>query len=390
MDVFAIIKKYLYVLDLPENDKAVIVNILISALYFSYYCVARFSENLPAQFQITNLEYVYLTEQLSLVSILCLNILLLYILYLRRTNPGSMLPNNIQVYLIGQPLALYAILNGVTQLITGLLLGMLPFVGIILFNRKHVFYATCMMWIEIVALAFCVSAGVLPNAPLFVDSVKAAQVPLAFSLVQMALSLPVAVVMYAMGHALMQGLVLKEKKILELSRTDVLTGLWNRRYLNELLEHEIALTHRGLNCLSVILLDLDFFKQINDTYGHSAGDKVLIATTHVLRQNARETDYVGRFGGEEFLIVLSNCDVQSAVDVANRYRTMLEEHPIKIGDEVIHVTGSFGLTTLLPTDTPHYDKQVCLDQLINSADKALYDAKHQGRNCVKFRAFTEV
>lgn len=389
MNLSATLKKYLYVMDLPENDKAVIVNITVSLLYFSYFCVAYFSASLPSSMQITHLYYVHATEALSLISILCFNILLIYILYIRKTNPTSTLPSNIQLYLIGQPLMLYAILNGIPQLVTGLLLGILPFLGLILFNRKHVFYATLLMWVEIVVLTICVSIGLLPNAPLYIDQVKAAQVPMVFVLVQILMSAPIAIVVYIMGHSLMQGIVLREQKILELSRRDALTNLWNRRYLNEVLEHEIALTHRNLYCLSIMILDLDFFKKINDTFGHTAGDKVLLASAEVLQKCARSTDYVGRFGGEEFLVILPNCDAKGAVEVANRYRKSLEEQRIKVGDDVIQVTGSFGLTTMLRTNTREYNKQMSLDQLISTADKALYDAKAHGRNCVKFRALME-
>lgn len=389
VDIASIIKKHLYVMDLPENDKAIIVNLTVSLLYFSYFCIAYFSENVSSALQVTVLHYLHVIELLSLASILCLNILLVFILYVRKKNPSSTLPADIQLYFIGQPLALYAILNGIPQLVTGLLLGVLPFLGLILFNRKHVFYATCLMWIEIVALAFAVSAGLLPNAPLYVDQVKAQQVPLAFLLFQILMSAPIAVVVYIIGHSLMQGIVLREKKILELSRRDGLTGLWNRRYLNEIIEHEIALTHRNLYCLSVMILDLDFFKKVNDTYGHPAGDIVLTEVTEVLQKCARATDHIGRFGGEEFLIILPNCDAKMTIEVANRYRKTLAEHPIHIGNEVIHITGSFGLTTLLPSNTREYDLQRSIVELINTADKALYDAKAQGRNCVKFLAMHE-
>ena len=153
--------------------------------------------------------------------------------------------------------------------------------------------------------------------------------------------------------------------------------------------HEIALTYRDLYPLSVIIVDLDCFKRINDTYGHAAGDQVLMRAAEVLKQNVRAIDCVGRFGGEEFLIILSNCDEAKAIEVANRYRTLLEEHPIQIDDDVIYVTGSFGVTTLLPSNTSQYDLQRNLDQMITTADKALYDAKNQGRNCVKFLAMSD-
>jgi diguanylate cyclase (GGDEF)-like protein len=385
MDIMSVIKKYIYVIDLPENDKAIIITITSMLLYFSFFLIAYLSQGVSAEFQVANLYYLHVTQVLSLISMLCALIILIFTLYIRKKNPSSMLPGNIQLYFIGQPLALYAILNGIPQLITGLLLGVLPFLGLILFNRKHVFYATCLMWFEIVGLAIAVSLGLLPNAPLYIDSVKAAHLPMPFLLVQLSMSIPIAVVIYIMGHSLMQGISIRENKILELSRRDGLTGLWNRRYLNEVLQHEIALTHRNLYCLSVLILDLDFFKKINDTFGHQAGDKVLLSTTAVLQKCARTTDYVGRFGGEEFIIILPNCDAKMSIEVADRFRKSLEAQIITAGENAIKVTASFGATTMLPSNTTHYDMQMCLDDLIDTADKALYDAKEQGRNCVRFR-----
>ncbi|GAC1373854.1 MAG: hypothetical protein NVS3B3_09150 [Aquirhabdus sp.] len=343
---------------------------------------------MPEVAQIMNVDALHLSQEIGFASILFMNIFLLFILYMRKINPNSALPNNIQVFLIGQPLMLYAVLNGITQIVTGLLLGMLPLIGIILFNRKHVFFAAGLLWIEILILAVAVSLGYLPNAPLYVAQVKAEQVPIFFSLAQVLLSAPVAAMVYVMGHSLMQGLVLKEKQILELSRTDALTGLWNRRYLNEILEHEIALTKRNLYCLSVIILDLDFFKKVNDTFGHGVGDQVLLATTEVLLKSARTTDYVGRFGGEEFLIILPNCDAKMSVVVAERYRKALEEKQVSVGKDMVQITGSFGLTTMLPTNTCEYHMQLCLDKLVTTADQALYDAKENGRNTVRFRALS--
>lgn len=388
MDISATVKKYLYIIDLPENDKAIVVNIATSMLYLIFIIFSFFAEHIPAVAQVMNIETLHLAETIGVISIALMTVFLGFILYMRKVNPNSRLPNDIQIYLLGQPLMVYAVLNGMTQIVTGLLLGMLPLIGVILFNRKHVFYAAFLLWIEVVVLAMAVSLGYLPNAPLYVAAVKAAQVPVFFTLTQVLLSAPVAALVYVMGHSLMQGLVLKEKKILELSRTDALTGLWNRRYLNEILEHEIALTKRNLYCLSVIILDLDFFKKINDTYGHGVGDQVLLATTEVLQKCARTTDYVGRFGGEEFLIILPNCDAKMSVVVAERYRKALEEKQVKVGEKLIKVTGSFGLTTMLPTNTCEYHMEKCLDLLVTAADQALYDAKDQGRNCVRFRPLT--
>lgn len=156
-----------------------------------------------------------------------------------------------------------------------------------------------------------------------------------------------------------------------LSITDQLTNLFNRRYLDETLKHEIQRSARYEMTLSLILLDLDHFKAVNDSHGHDSGDQVLISVAEILRDNTRQTDIVGRWGGEEFLILATGTSLSEARIVAEKLRIALAD---KRHDDAGRVTASFGVVECHSDDTA--------STLVKRADKSLYKAKSQGRNRV--------
>lgn len=155
---------------------------------------------------------------------------------------------------------------------------------------------------------------------------------------------------------------------------DPLTGCLNRRAFNNQLDHDIAVTQRYDSNLSIILFDIDHFKQINDTYGHHVGDTVLKEIVKLTLSIIRKSDYLARFGGEEFVIVLPNTDMQNAALLAERLRKRFKEHKINIGEKSINITSSFGVAEL--------KKGYCRDTLIQDADAMLYRAKSLGRDRV--------
>ncbi len=163
------------------------------------------------------------------------------------------------------------------------------------------------------------------------------------------------------------------------SLSDQLTGLYNRRYLEEMLEKIAASTLRGKTLLGVLMIDIDYFKKVNDTYGHDAGDEVLKSLSQVLVNNIRQSDFVVRFGGEEFIIILQNLQSENSIAIiAEKIRHAFEETKIGINGKIISKTISIGTATF-PTDTNKIWKA------IKYADLALYEAKKTGRNkVVKF------
>ncbi|HLV81811.1 MAG TPA: diguanylate cyclase, partial [Chthonomonadaceae bacterium] len=154
-----------------------------------------------------------------------------------------------------------------------------------------------------------------------------------------------------------------------LATSDGLTGLKNRRAFRETLRHEFDYALRYRTPLSLILADVDFFKEYNDAFGHPAGDEVLVKVAWILQANARSTDFVARYGGEEFVILLPNTDRFGAITLAERFRLAIETAPWKGR----LVTASFGIASLALTTT---DPAL----LIGEADAALYASKNGGRN----------
>jgi diguanylate cyclase (GGDEF)-like protein len=165
-----------------------------------------------------------------------------------------------------------------------------------------------------------------------------------------------------------------EIKIRELMLTDPLTGIANRRYLDQRLEHEVQRNHRYGDFFSIIMTDLDHFKQINDKYGHNTGDAVLVQFAKILNDNVRASDFVARFGGEEFVILLPDTDKKGAVELAERIRQDIAEQAFQ--DVQQSVTASFGVTTVV-----HAQNGVAV---LKKVDEALYSSKAQGRNRVTF------
>ena len=156
---------------------------------------------------------------------------------------------------------------------------------------------------------------------------------------------------------------------------DPLTGLYNRRYLAEFLAHEFKRAERENIPISLLMMDVDHFKNINDSYGHKTGDKFLIAIADLLKTNSRGSDIACRYGGEEFLLVLPGTDTQAAYDRAEQFRTQCTQIYIQYETKNINITVSAGIATY-PSHTE------MAEDLIHKADKALYHSKQNGRNRV--------
>ena len=167
-----------------------------------------------------------------------------------------------------------------------------------------------------------------------------------------------------------------EQRILKMAHTDALTGTMNRRAFMERLKEEIIRAHRDRSALSFILSDIDLFKKVNDTHGHQMGDLVLQRVSALLKTVLRPYDFLGRYGGEEFVIGLPGVDETETGKTAERLRKRVEEMDIQTPQGPMHVTLSFGTSTcrLSPKDQ--------MTSLIKRADMALYRAKEGGRNRV--------
>ncbi|MBV8552761.1 MAG: diguanylate cyclase [Acidobacteriaceae bacterium] len=174
---------------------------------------------------------------------------------------------------------------------------------------------------------------------------------------------------------LQMDLMKAREELRERANKDLLTMLPNRSAISNALRQEISRCHRDRRTVGVILLDLDHFKKINDSYGHFAGDAVLRETATRLRSNMRPYDQVGRYGGEEFLVVLPNCDLEQASNQAERMRHKLEASNMVVDGIELTISASFGVTV---SDGSERNPDI----FVRVADEALYRAKASGRNCV--------
>jgi diguanylate cyclase (GGDEF)-like protein len=170
---------------------------------------------------------------------------------------------------------------------------------------------------------------------------------------------------------------LRFRKLRSYMLNDGLTGLFNHVSIKTLLEAEVSRAQRQTKPLSFAMIDIDHFKVVNDTYGHPAGDRVLKNVARMLKKRLRKSDLIGRYGGEEFAIILPETDVETAEKILNDVRENFSRITQQNADDQFSCTLSAGLTQLIPGDS--------IDRVISAADTALYEAKEGGRNkvCIK-------
>jgi diguanylate cyclase (GGDEF)-like protein len=167
------------------------------------------------------------------------------------------------------------------------------------------------------------------------------------------------------------------KRLEELSNTDDLTKIYNRRYFMELFELEFQRAQRYEAQISYIMIDIDDFKSFNDTYGHLLGDRILYEVAQILRESLRVHDIIGRYGGEEFALLMPETDIKGALVVAERYRRRVEEYVHLEKDIELKLTISIGIAAF-----PHKEIKT-VDDLIRLADNAMYKSKRNGKNRVE-------
>lgn len=182
----------------------------------------------------------------------------------------------------------------------------------------------------------------------------------------------VGIILKSTGIALSRQMNIAE--LADAASLDPLTGCYNRREFETQINRNIASAIRHKTQLSVFMLDIDYFKKVNDTYGHQAGDQVLKSITSLVKDNIRTDDILARYGGEEFMVILPRTGKREAMELADRIRCKIEKKPVKTTEYSIRVTASFGVASLTKnTDTKG---------LIKTADTMLYKAKLNGRNTV--------
>jgi diguanylate cyclase (GGDEF)-like protein len=166
-----------------------------------------------------------------------------------------------------------------------------------------------------------------------------------------------------------------EHELIELASLDPLTKILNRRGVDNLAAREFSKIARNAVELVTVLMDIDDFKQLNDKYGHNFGDEILISVAKLLSQNMRPYDIFGRLGGDEFILILPNTELEKALTIVERLRKLIEDYVFEVHEKTYRITMSFGVAEATPQTST-------LGDLFPLADKALYRSKHQGRNKV--------
>ena len=190
--------------------------------------------------------------------------------------------------------------------------------------------------------------------------------------VNILVSIAISVIVLLIAHLTLRGY---QRRLENMATKDKLTGAASRQVFDVLFNRSVKMAERKKYPLSLILIDIDYFKKINDTYGHQAGDNVLQQIADIIKKSIRGSDYAARFGGEEFMVILPETESTKAVELAERIRKTLENEIIPISEqESIHVTTSIGIATS--------HKNITTQTLMKSVDEALYKAKDNGRNQV--------
>ena len=272
-------------------------------------------------------------------------------------------------------------LIGAFSIASGIVLMSAATLGLMMLEFRVVLVQFSLSLLWLFGTSFASALGYIEYSPIFVGGPTGSEHPEMLWVLSMALfSLPFVILFFSFSTLLVMQWKAYDKEILKIAAIDPLTQLNNRGFLMDSFKRELALCERreeDSKALSCILLDLDHFKSVNDTYGHQVGDDVLVAAAKTLKSEVREYDIVGRYGGEEFLVILPQTDLPTALIVAERCRNSIQALKIPVyANEELHVTASFGVSALSGA------KGTTISELVKAADEALYQAKDQGRNCV--------
>lgn len=364
------------VLEWSAVDKGLLPVAMLLAVFVQYAVWALYVLQRPDREQLVDV--AVLQQLVGIEIVFGIGALLLGALglLLRRKRPDLLAFQYLSTCYFAVTLVLLSHFVGTMTLATGIVLLGGPVFGFIVLDRRLVWISFLLALGLLLALSYATVFGLLTYAPLVKPALDTSGQFFWMSSYYYFAS-PHIVVIIIMADQVLNWWRQREDMIATLSRTDVLTGIHNRRSILELLEKECARTHRHGPPMCVVLLDMDHFKKINDSWGHPVGDRVLKAAATMLRDTIRQCDAVGRYGGEEFMLLLPDTTLAGAERLVERCRENLAGISITSDSgESFHISASFGLVC----------NEQCLELspevLIKAADDALYRAKAAGRNRV--------
>lgn len=270
----------------------------------------------------------------------------------------------------------YGYCIGLMSLPVGVVLAGAPVVGFIFFHRIAVAAAFVTSLSLVVGISVATIQGSLSYAPIAQNLYsEQGQLSTAWLMAYGFFAAPHLLVLFGLAFYVLQRWRIREQQVDYLSRTDSLTDLMNRRSIMQQLQHEKEQCDKNDGLLSVVMVDLDHFKSINDQWGHCVGDEVLVLTANTLKNALRQNDYVGRYGGEEFLLVLPGLEPEQAACLAERIRATLAALVITLPEgQKLTLSASLGMSFY------SVERNVTVDDLVKQADFALYKAKNSGRD----------
>jgi len=358
-------------------DKSLTLIVMLIPLYFQYILWSLYVLNRPDRDQLIHVDVVHRFMRVEAWLILAGVSIALIGLMLRRRWPNLQLFQYVALQFYALSLVLMSYSIGTLSFCSGVVLLGGPVFGFILHDRLPVWMAFITALIAIIGLSYASVFGYLPYAPVRMPSTDPAS-ELFWMNSTVFFAAPFLIFLTLMADQMLAWWRERESRIHQLSRTDALTSLHNRRSILDLLDQEIARVKRKPAPLSVVILDLDHFKKVNDTWGHPMGDRVLQIAARVLRESVRDSDHVGRYGGEEFMLILPGTRLTDALIVLERCRQQLvAAEVITDSQQRLQITASFGL--VCQDRAPLLASQ----QLIQHADEALYAAKANGRNRIE-------
>lgn len=373
-------------LDWSDRDKSLLLSVLTGLLMLGFLGwllftlhYTRFGE------QFLSVQGAGLARDIFLFNVIGWLLLICWGIALHKGKRHSVVYPNVCIHFFGFSFLGVGYVMGLYNPVMGLVLVGSPLTGFILFDFKRVTCSLVIHTIMVLAIYALIVQGKLQYAPLLkADPVTKDLVSVYWVNSMIAFATPFLAIVFGFTYVLLRRWQIREKQIRALAVTDPLTGLDNRRALFDQFSYELARSRRSGSPVSVCVMDLDHFKQINDRYGHVVGDQVLLMVAEVLRDCLRETDRIGRIGGEEFMLLMPETDQQGAQKVIERCRQRLNDTPVEVeGQAPFHISASFGVTCAGPGDT------LGEEQLFTRADQALYQAKEAGRNRMAFWSLPE-
>lgn len=278
-------------------------------------------------------------------------------------------------YTITSVTACYLI--GTLNVVTGLIMMGAPMIGLMLFSLRQVLIIFIAGLGIVLTLSLLSALQIIPYAPILNPQQSAsAHLSLYWTLCLILAAGFYVIYQTIIMNAMVNAWRSREESIRSLSETDALTGVANRRHILSILEQLLARKGNSEQMLSVLMVDIDHFKRINDEHGHIIGDRALHATAHALRDCLRNDEIIGRYGGEEFLVLLPDTNSTTAQNIAERCRQAINTLVIDANGAALPLSTSIGLCTRVYGDIRNSD------HIIHLADEAMYAAKRAGRNRV--------